>query len=323
MYNDSTFEEIFDILTYYMTYNNQPLLTENQVKEVQQSIEKNIKKSDSQDIAINELELWYTTQADKPEFFDTVSLYFNYSLYRIKYPINMTDTGNGIYVGESPRLMPDYFWLLMEEQLKKVTSSETPKLRIISLEEGLDTQLLNKVRHPNFKNNVYWPTHNAEQKNNDEFPYSIIFKESNNTFENLTDYSLNLDTETAHYSTTLTHISGWPDGSIPYDFLNYRQVISKTIFELAKDIRTSTQLTYIHCQSGLGRSGVFRIALEYALSKIDNEQPNSPFKLVEAFREKYRYAVQTANQFQYLHDLCDDIDQIYEKEEVFLKGNVS
>ncbi len=64
----------------------------------------------------------------------------------------------------------------------------------------------------------------------------------------------------------------------------------------------------LYCKAGLGRTGVFRIALTYAMRTLQGKFRIPPGVLLENYRENTRYGVQTPDQFAYLRLICSTID---------------
>jgi protein tyrosine phosphatase len=262
-----------------------------------------------------------------------IKRYLSYSIRSIESPLSCNDTGSGIYVGETPRANKFYFWSLMNELLvkKQKKSTQKPHLNIISLEadkqsekdhyrhllsemSSRDEEQISKlIESQNFEDTVYWPL-NLVSDFGSTSKYSVGLTSIENRGGNLDKYSLKLTRNKNNHvhDISLTHISSWPDGSLPFGGVEYDELIAQEILSLAEESLKDSHLTYIHCRSGLGRAGVFRLALEHARSLVKGESPINISDMIIDYREKYRHAVQTPNQFQYLYRLCELIDSVYE-----------
>lgn len=171
-----------------------------------------------------------------------------------------------------------------------------------------DSEIGEKVQNLKVDSPTYWPTSQETSSS-----YSDLFlTRVESPLQNISLYSIEYTGE-KQYAFQVTHISGWPDSSIPFDTPHYRQAIAEEIIKLAKTTLSDKHLTYIHCRSGFGRAGVFRLALEHAMAQLNEKASKSTGDLVAWYRQTYRYGVQTPEQFHYLHTLCKEIDRkIYE-----------
>jgi hypothetical protein len=248
------------------------------------------------------------------------------------YPFSINDTGFSIYVGETPKSNSNYYWSFMGDLLNRNESDDIPVLTIVCLESSLEAELeyirnsiskkkgLNKadieqveiekkLKARRFSEPCYWPSFEGASELNGE-SFQVTFNNQAAPLQGLTHYSLTFSDDKKTTEVNLSHISDWPDGSIPFKADNYHETLSKEIIRVATDSLNGNQLTYIHCRSGLGRAGVFRLAVEYARRNIQDEEIIPIRKMVEDYRKHCRYAIQTAEQFQFLHDLCGIIDKI-------------
>ena len=246
-----------------------------------------------------------TASESSTQFFDQV-------FCDLQNPISLQDTGRGIYVGQTPNLLGSVFWEMMKEINGKYP--EGNPIRIISLEASIEVevqrredlgfdreQILSKVH---LQDPIYWPT-----PKNPRIGTSMDYKTQREIAPEVTNYSIDLIESTVTSPVILTHYNAWPDGSVPSRKNGELDALTNLVVSLAHEIHNSEQSTYIHCQQGLGRTGVVRIALEYALRKLEGETTLNPGELTMWYRTEHRYGIQTADQFEYLYKLCHEIDK--------------
>lgn len=150
-------------------------------------------------------------------------------------------------------------------------------------EDDLADIIQKKTRTP-----YYWSAQIGETKRYPEahIKTAAILKSG----AGITTYDLSL-LDHNNKMATITHISCWPDGSIPHE--SYTADIARNILSLAHTAKRENSLIYIHCRAGLGRTGVFRLALEYALRELNKEPLLSAAILLKEYRKTHRYGVQT------------------------------
>ena len=314
-------DRLFHAVDFFVKQNGLKELEPFETEEFKSILSTLLKPEESM-LLISDLKKWDEFFIFKPSFFDQISNSLNQTLDSISYPFSSNDTGNDVVVGETPNSNPSYFWGMMGELLTQGHSS----LRIINLESSNDVETLHferridllypdlgdsqrrrMIRGVHFDDDVfYWPNQEGDTNlRGDKYVLDLDEKTIHSPVFHTYDLLLN-----STHSVTLTHFSGWPDGSIPFKPPTETITLSHFIMDVAKEKKDTKELLYIHCKSGLGRAGVFRVALEFAMDKLDGKPGLSVAKYVETFRSNYRYAVQTPEQFRYLHDLCSEIDTV-------------
>jgi len=273
----------------------------------------------SRDLNAEDIRTWVQDTAKTNPLVEAHSENVDSALDRLHYPVEIKNTGSGIYVGTSPLYNPQYFW---ETLLGLRVIADTPPantLHIVSLEASMKTEIEHLKPHyahlseDDFRDLLqnrltvpyYWGT---QAGTTDRHTHIDIKTESlSRTYDGITDYDISI---TGHHkaSATITHIDCWPDGAIPHE--RHTEALATTLLTLAKIAQTEQTRLYIHCRAGLGRTGVFRIALEYAMRKVANKPTISPALLLQTYRDTYRYGVQTNIQFGYLDALCQEIASI-------------
>lgn len=249
---------------------------------------------------------WFTGQGESRFPFNDYRDALDSAMDMVRYPVEIQESGAGIYVGRSPRGNPDYFWDKMTI-LKNRHSSEETAIQVVSLEASVPIEFQAKIeacqnrggagdeddmadllsQHP-LEDPCYWPQKAARKTVADGIDAHT--------------FVINGKTPLA---VSLTHVFCWPDGSIPKD--RYTKGIAATVMDVARAAHSGNTV-YIHCLAGLGRTGVFRVAVEYALRKIRQEPKLSAAMLLKTYRETCRYGVQTPEQLSYLAVVCDEID---------------
>jgi hypothetical protein len=313
-------EDLIESFTFYINYNTQidgTTLFQDAFREILRTTF----ASDS-DLQRETLMTWFHDTAQLAHIgpiFAAHTPQFISALDQLHYPVEIQDTGSNIYVGQTPLRNSTYFWNSLLTLRTTTNPIQPPDIHIVNLEEAAkrkkstDTSNSDTTAEYDDTDYYYW----APQKNSlwtdGDFTLTTTAVNKNLLDKEIKTYTIDIQkSETTRTTAKLTHIACWPDGAIPTE--EHDHTIAKTIMGLAKELGTENKLLYIHCKAGLGRTGVFRIALTYAMRTIAGKFRIPPGVLLENYRENTRYAVQTPNQFDYLRVLCKHIDAIHSED---------
>jgi hypothetical protein len=268
--------------------------------------------SDLSQITLAQLGGWFQETAPHFPFFRDHELSLRSALESLRYPTDVQDTGDLIYVGKTPRTNPTHFWEMLSI-LQNDLGIGSRNIHVVSLEADPGVEFSTKQAHymrlyPDIseddladclfnsviENPYYWPIESTKlaQRHLGIQEYVCTAR------------------ELPEVKGIVTHVSCWPDGDVPEK--RYDPGIVHIVIKLAERANAGNGLTYIHCRAGLGRTGVLRIAIQYALNHLRKSPRISPVILLEAYRTNFRYAVQTPNQLAYLENLCVNIDDYFE-----------
>jgi len=319
---DMSMDDILSTFEFYMAYNSKTKddhLFQTAFPEIFRG-----KFSPEAQLVPQTLILWFeemTKSGVMGPFFKPHLQKFRSTLDSLHYPVEIQDTGDQIYVGQSPQFDPDYFWTTILA-LQKQTGTAPPAIHILNLEEKNKTQPA-FTRHLERRDSTssesdstadqyppyYWEANAGKIWDLESVTLTTTAIIRNPLDKQIKTYKINIQQPgNPKTEATLTHIECWPDGNIPDE--RHDPAILNTMMSLAKELLYENAMLYIHCKAGLGRTGVVRMALTYAMRALREEARISPGILLESYRATTRYGVQTPDQFNYLRTLCQGIDEL-------------
>ncbi|XP_060579602.1 receptor-type tyrosine-protein phosphatase epsilon-like [Ruditapes philippinarum] len=139
----------------------------------------------------------------------------------------------------------------------------------------------------------YWP----------EKDFSLMFANIQvtcHTEENYADYtfrSFSVQKDSIKREIVQVHFTAWPDKGTPDDvtsLIEFRQKVNSTKTKLDGPI-------FVHCSAGIGRTGTY-IALDSITNEGETEGAVDIYAFVRNMREQRVNMIQTAEQYQYLHN---------------------
>jgi netrin-G3 ligand len=92
--------------------------------------------------------------------------------------------------------------------------------------------------------------------------------------------------------------TSWPDHGVPQFATSLIGFIKRVQMDHNKDKGVPL---LVHCSAGVGRTGTF-ITIDTMIMKIDTEGIVDIFNFVRSMRFRRNYMVQTASQYEFLHD---------------------
>jgi len=290
-------ESFLAAFDFYAKYNPCPMQPHDFISQVSRSIDHSI--PETSDIPIESLSSWFYEQTG--EVMPHQRANFEAALDMVRFPVEIQHTGMGIYVGQTPRENPDYFWEAVRYLRDNGPAGKSTAVRLVSLEANPTVEVLHlQYRFAGLDEDELEERLISRQISDPRYWGNPIATDT---------YSRDIRTDRVEIGTDrmavdIHHIGNWPDGSIPETHLD---VIARLAVRIAHGVSLGDSITFIHCRAGMGRAGVFRVAVDYAVRLLQKEPEMSPALLLRDYRCRYRYGVQTMLQMAYLSDLCEEI----------------
>ncbi|XP_053386936.1 receptor-type tyrosine-protein phosphatase epsilon-like isoform X6 [Mercenaria mercenaria] len=139
----------------------------------------------------------------------------------------------------------------------------------------------------------YWPEKDFSLK----YASIQVTCQSEESYADYTGRSFTLQKDSEKRKIVQVHFTAWPDKGTPDDvtsLIEFRQKVISTKTELEGPI-------LVHCSAGIGRTGTY-IALDSLTEEGEAEGEVDIYAFVRNMREQRVNMVQTAEQYQYLHN---------------------